>query len=113
MKSTVKLFVCIFLPLILYGEQGYASLMLCDHDTPQHSREQAGVLDTHAKADASGSLPVIPCHNCTTVCPCHLLALVTHQTPPINPFPSTEARSTSSHLFADIHPLKVFRPPIS
>lgn len=113
MKSALKLFVSIFLPLILYGEQGNASLMLCDHDAPQHPPEQAGALDTHAEADASGSLPTIPCHNCTTVCPCHLLALVTHQHSPVNPFPSMDALSASSDLFADLHPLKVFRPPIS
>lgn len=106
-----RLLACLILSLMLYGEQAYVVWTLCDHDQP-HAHDQAGVRDSHAEADPSGSLPVIPCHNCA-VCLCHLLALVTSQTPLINPFPSADALSASSDLFTDIHPLKVFRPPIS
>jgi len=105
---STRLLTCVFLSLMLYGEQGYVTLVLCDHDVPQG---QADVRDSHAETDSSGGLPICPCHD-GMACLCHLLAVAAPQTPLALSLPSAEALPASSALFAALHPLKVFRPPI-
>jgi hypothetical protein len=107
---SIRLLACVFLSLMLYAEQGYVTLVLCDHDIPQRQQEQAGVLDAHAEADASGGLPIFPCHD-GMVCLCHLLAVAALQTHLPFSLLSSDAPPASSALLADLHPLKVFRPP--
>lgn len=111
MTLSIRLLTCIFLSLMLYGEQGYVTLVLCDHDAPQHQQDRAGVLDAHADADPCGSPPICHCHD-GMACLCHLLAITAHQPSLIVPLLSKEALPASSVLFANLHPMKVFRPPI-
>ncbi|OGG55272.1 MAG: hypothetical protein A3F84_11100 [Candidatus Handelsmanbacteria bacterium RIFCSPLOWO2_12_FULL_64_10] len=111
MTTTIQLLTCVFLSLMLYGEQGYVTLMSCDHGAPQRQQGQADVRDSHAETDSSGGLPICPCHD-GMACLCHLLAVAAPQTHLTLSLPSTDALPASSALFADLHPLKVFRPPI-
>lgn len=111
MTTSIRLLMCAFLALMLCGEQGYVTLVLCDHDVSQHQQEQAGVRVSQTEADSSGSLPAFPCHD-GMVCLCHLLAVTTHQPSSIMLLPSAGALPASSVLSANLHPQKVFRPPI-
>ncbi len=112
MTLSIRLLACIFLSLILYGEQGYVTLALCAHNIPQHQQDSAGVRDSHAEADPLGEFPIVPCHD-GMVCSCHISAVITHQPSLSFSLPSADAVFTPSVTFADDHPLKVFRPPLS
>lgn len=111
MTILIRLLTCVFLSFMLYGEQGFVTLTLCDHDVQRHAQDQAGARQAHPEFDPSGKLPIIPCHN-GMVCLCHVLA-VTACPSHLAVFRSAvDVRPLPSILFIASHPLKVFRPPI-
>ena len=108
---STRLLVCVLLSLMLYGEQGYATLTICDHDVTQHQGSDQAGIRSHSKADPSRGAPSAHCHE-GMICLCHLLAIPAHRPHLTLSIPSADALIASSTLFADLHPLKVFRPPI-
>ena len=108
---STRLLVCVLLSLMLYGEQGYATLTICDHDVTQHQGSDQEGLRPRSKADPSRGAPSAHCHE-GMVCLCHLLAIPTYQSLLALTIPSADALLAPCALSADLHPMKVFRPPI-
>jgi hypothetical protein len=108
----LKAVACILLSLALCGEQGYVTLLVCDHDAPQASPQcLAGGQTSSPESEPPGECPMPPCHD-GALCVCHLSAIAAHQSPLFVALPSIHAFHDPSVASADDHPVKVFRPPM-